>query len=117
MENYVIAAAASLAIMVLAIMSIALSYGRFAQGEFKTVLGWILIALYILIIPYACLVVRDAGLLHGFELEISCLIYLGMMVVALLLVRAAWNLYKFSKVFGFKDLRGKFGGKSQGKTK
>ncbi|ODS41407.1 MAG: hypothetical protein A7315_15215 [Candidatus Altiarchaeales archaeon WOR_SM1_79] len=92
MENYVIAAAASLAIMVLAIMSIALSYGRFAQGEFKTVLGWILIALYILIIPYAW-------------------------VVALLLVRAAWNLYKFSKVFGFKDLRGKFGGKSQGKTK
>ena len=117
MENYVIAAAASLAIMVLAIMSIALSYGRFAQGEFKTVLGGILIVLYILIIPYTCLVVRDAGLLPGFESEISYLVYLGMMVVALLLVRAAWNLYKFSKIFGFRDFQEKFGGKSPVKTK
>ena len=117
MENYIVPAAASLAIMILAIISIALSYGRFSQGELKTALGWVLIVLYMLVIPYTGLIVKEAKLLPRFELELSYFIYFGMMIVALLLVRAAWNLYKFSKVFGFKDLRENFAGESSGKTK
>jgi len=39
-----------------------------------------------------------------FEREINYFIYFSTMVAALLLARASWNLYKFTKIFSFKDL-------------
>ncbi|ODS37354.1 MAG: hypothetical protein A7316_09535 [Candidatus Altiarchaeales archaeon WOR_SM1_86-2] len=104
MDEYIIAAIASLAIMVLSMMSIAWSYRKFYPGEIKTVLGWVLIVLYVLSIPYIGFIVRDAGLLPQFEREINYFIYFSTMVAALLLARASWNLYKFTKIFSFKDL-------------
>ena len=67
MEDYIIVAAGSLAVITLAIMSIALSYGRFLKGELKTV----------------------AKLLPRFKSELNYIIYFGMMIVGLFLIRAA----------------------------
>jgi len=115
MYGFLFLALLSWALVVIAVILMTGAYRKFLGGQFKSMLGWILVAFWFMAVPYTAFILRDAHLLDSFGDEISYFIYLCMIVVSVFLVKGAVALVEFSNAFGFADVKEKMAERREGK--
>ncbi|MDD5416560.1 MAG: hypothetical protein PHU12_01135 [Candidatus Aenigmarchaeota archaeon] len=102
MEIYTIFGIISWILIVVALVIFANATFRFAKGsDCSKVFFSILAALLFMAIPYTMFIIRDREIILYFHTEISYLIYLFMIIVAIFFLKAAKNLEEFSKRYSF----------------
>ena len=117
MYGFLFLALLSWALVVIAVILMTGAYRKFLGGQFKSMLGWILLGLWFMAVPYTAFILQDAGFLDAFGEKISYFIYIFMILVALFLVKGALSLVEFSKVYGFADVKEKMEEMRKGKIK
>lgn len=85
---------------IITIIFAARAYLRFLEGEFKTLLRWILYAFFLFIIYKALAIMALRTVTPSAFLVISDLIFLLAILCLLIAVR---ELHAFSKTFGFRE--------------
>jgi len=106
MAMYALLTAIFWVILTEAIVIITLSARRFVKGEFKDVLRWLIIGLWLMCFGYTFFLIREIREPETFW-EAQWATYLLMSVSAVYILKAAMLLQKFSKLYGFSDLDSK----------
>lgn len=117
MHEFLFFAFLSWAIVLIAVILMTGAYRKFLDGQLKSILRWIILAMWFMAVPYTIFILRDAHFLDGLGEEISYIIYGFMIITSIFLIKGALSLVEFSNVFGFADLKKRFIEKKKQKTR
>ncbi len=92
----------SLILILFGVIVFTICLTRFNKGDFRNFFTYVLMALYFMAIPYTLFIIRDLSFVETYHSQISYVIYVFMIFVSLLILKASFGMKKFSDKYGFR---------------